>query len=259
MLIEFWNDALYEPLLNVLIGIYNTVGVSNLGVAVVWLTVIIRLFLLPLSFIEERNRERYNDVARKWQELVKDIPSDVVLRRELLRKYLKEKRVSPWARLASMGLQLLVLVLLYQVFIGGFQAPETFPLYSFVERPEMIVTSFFGLFDIGQRNAIAALAVAAFLFVTIILEQRERKGIVTRSHLYYRIFFPAFTFGALFVLPSVKSVFIFTSMLFTQALHAIRLLINHLQKQEKATKKAAEPKTILTPEGDPWQALRKVK
>ncbi len=257
MLHAFWVTILYEPLLNVLIGIYNTVGAPNLGVAVIWLTVIIRLLLLPLSFIEEKNREKYNDIARKWEELEKDIPSDLILRRELLRKYLKEKRVSPWARGASLGFQLLVLVLLYQVFIGGFQAPETFPLYSFVDRPEVIITSFFGLFDIAEHNAIAALAVAVFLFITIVLEQRERKGIITRSHLYYRIFFPVFTFVALFLLPSVKSVFIFTSMLFTQVLHMIRFVISHLQKQEKAIKKAAEPKTILTPEGDPWQALRK--
>ncbi|MDO8581864.1 MAG: YidC/Oxa1 family membrane protein insertase [bacterium] len=257
MLHTFWVTILYEPLLNVLIGIYNTVGAPNLGVAVIWLTVIIRLLLLPLSFIEERNRERYNDVARKWQELEKDIPSDIVLRREIFKKYLKEKHVSPWARGASLGLQLLVLVLLYQVFIGGFQAPETFPLYSFVTRPEIIVTSFFGLFDIAERNAIAALVVAVFLFITIVIEQRERKAIVTRSHLYYRILFPAFTFVALFILPSVKSVFILTSMLFTQVLHVIRLSISHLKNQEKAIKKAAEPSTILTQEGDPWQALRK--
>lgn len=257
MLHTFWVTILYEPLLNVLIGIYNTIGAPNLGVAIIWLTVVIRLLLLPLSFIEERNRDRYNDVARKWQELEKDIPSDIVLRRELLRKYLKEKRVSPWARFASLGFQLLVLVLLYQVFIGGFQSPETLPLYSFVARPDVIITSFFGWFDIAEHHALAALVVAVFLFITIVFEQRERKGILTRSHLYYRVFFPVFTFVALFLLPSVKSVFIFTSMLFTQLLHVTRFFISRFQEQEKATKKAAEPTTILTPEGDPWQALRK--
>lgn len=257
MLKVFWTDVLYAPLLNVLVGLYNTLGMGNLGIAVIWLTVIIRCILLPISFMEERNRERYNEVARKWKELEKDVPSDEVLRRELLRKYLKEKRVSPWARGASLGLQLLVLVLLYQVFIGGFRAVETLPLYSFVQRPEVIVTSFFGLFDIAERNAAASGVVAVFLFVTIWMEQRERKGILTRSQLYYRIFFPVFTFAALYLLPSVKSIFIMTSMLCTQLVHGIRLIINHFNKKEDATKKAGEPKPILTEEGNPWEALRK--
>ncbi|MBI4281850.1 YidC/Oxa1 family membrane protein insertase [Candidatus Uhrbacteria bacterium] len=257
MLYTFWTTILYAPLLNVLVALYNTLGMENLGIAVIWLTVIIRCILLPLSFIEERNRDRYNEVAKKWKDLVKDIPSDEVLRRELFRKYLKEKRVSPWARGASLGLQLLVLVLLYQVFIGGFRAVETLPLYSFVERPEMIITSFFGLFDIAERNAWASLVVATFLFLTIWMEQRERKGILTRSQLYYRIFFPVFTFVALYLLPSVKSVFIMTSMLFTQILHGMRLLVNHFRKKEETTKKAAEPTPLLTEEGNPWEALRK--
>ncbi len=256
MLREFWITVLYAPLLNVLIALYNTIGVGNLGIAVIWLTVIIRCMLLPISFMEERNRDRYNEVARKWKELEKDIPSDLVLRRELFRKYLKEKRVSPWARFASLGLQLLVLVLLYQVFIGGFKAVETLPLYSFVARPEAIVTSFFGLFDIAEHNAYASLVVAAFLFLTIWMEQQERKETLTRSHLYYRIFFPVFTFIALYLLPSVKSVFIMTSMLFTQVLRLARLVIGQFTKKEQP-KKAWEPKHALTEGGDPWQALRK--
>ena len=167
MLHEIWTFILYSPLLNLLIGLYNTIGAHNLGLAVIWLTILIRILILPLSFIEERNRDRYNDVARKWKELEKDVPSDAVLRRQLLRKYLHEKRVSPWARFASMGFQLLVLVLLYQVFIGGFKSSATFPLYAFVQRPEVIVTSFYNLFDIAEHNAIVAGVVAFSLFVLI--------------------------------------------------------------------------------------------
>lgn len=256
---NLWDTILYTPLLNALIGLYNTIGFESLSLAVFWLTVIIRLVLLPFSFIEERNRGRYHDVAEKWKKLEKDIPSDVVLRRELLRKYLKEKRVSPWARIASMGLQLLVLVLLYQVFMGGFRSPETFPLYGFVQRPFLVNTSFFGLFDIAQHNAPSAAVVALFLFGVIWIEQRDRKEILTRSNLYYRIFFPVFTFFALWALPSVKAVFIGTSMVFTQILRGVRLLIQHFYDKEKKAKEAGAPKLIAVPEGNPWEALKKIK
>lgn len=259
MFLLLWNTILYAPLLNVLIGLYNTVAFGNLGLAVIWLTVLIRLALLPLALIEERNRDRYTDVARKWRELEKDIPSDVVLRRELLRKYLKEKRVSPWAKFASLGLQLLVLVLLYQVFIGGFAATETFPLYAFVDQPATIVTSFFGLFDIAERNATVSALVALFLLVTIWFEQRGRKEILTRSHLYFRIFFPVFTFVALWWLPSVKAVFIGTSMLFTQLLHGIRWILHHFSQKRKQAVAAGAPKPIAVIEGNPWEVLRKTK
>ena len=38
---------------------------------------------------------------------------------EEIRKIMKKNMVSPWAKVMSLGFQLLVLVLLYQVFIRG--------------------------------------------------------------------------------------------------------------------------------------------
>ena len=51
MLTDLWYSYLFDPLFNGLMLLYNTVAHENLGLAVVYLTIGIRLVLLPFSII----------------------------------------------------------------------------------------------------------------------------------------------------------------------------------------------------------------
>lgn len=249
---------MYKPLFNALIFLYNTIGSQNLGLAVIWLTIAIRLVLVPLTFIEEKNKAKYQRIDDKWKELERDVPSDLVLRREMMKKYIRQQHASPWAKMTSLGVQLLVLVLLYQVFISGFKIPHPEALYTWVQQPSSIQTSFFGLFDVSVRNAVMSLVVAVYLYISVWYEQKETKGALTRAQLWYRIFFPLFTFVALYILPSVKALFILTSMLFSTVFHQVKLMLDKNKKGRSAEKAASEPVVLTSIEGaNPWEGLKK--
>lgn len=213
MIFDWWHDYLYLPLLNILMYLYQTVARENMGWAVVSLTVGLRVLLLPLNIMSERNEHRYQKVQAMVTDIKKDPKLGPVEKKQQVRSLLKKYRMSPVAKVLSLALQALVFILLYQVFVGGLKYAEFYELYAWVPRPEFVNTKFFG-FDLIAHNAWWALAVGIFLYVEIWLVQRRHKE-VDRGELIYRVAFPLFTALALFALPMVKSLFIMTTMLFS--------------------------------------------
>ena len=71
-----WNDLLYQPVFNVLIWLYNNTAHQNLGWAVVYLTVFLRILLLPLTVIGERNKVRDEQVQEDIKKIERKLKSD---------------------------------------------------------------------------------------------------------------------------------------------------------------------------------------
>jgi YidC/Oxa1 family membrane protein insertase len=215
-MITIWNDFLYQPLFNALIWIYNNWADGNLGWAVVYLTIILRVVLLPFSLVNEYNRIKNEELYREIQELDKVYQNDQVIRKQEIRKVLKKRRVQPWAKVTVLGIQALVLVLLYQVFLRGITGEKILKiLYSTVDFPGVINTNFYG-FDLGMRHDfIWAGVVALFIFVGIYLKLRRLRGRVQRTDLTYFVLFPLAVFTVLWILPMVKALFILTSLIFS--------------------------------------------
>ncbi len=218
---EFWHDYLYTPLLNFLIFLYNGPAFGNLGVAIIELTVLLRLLLLPLSIIDERSRYRFEKLDRKVQAIERDFKGDQILKKEKIRELLREHKVNYWSKVGLLGVQLLVLILLYQVFVGGVRFTHHEILYSWVKIPQEVNVMFFGS-DLGHRSMFWAGLAAVYLFIKIYTEQKQRVHLVTKSDIMYLLSFPVFTFVVLAVLPMVKALFILTSMVFTSVVFAIR-------------------------------------
>jgi YidC/Oxa1 family membrane protein insertase len=219
-----WHDLLVTPLLNVLILFYDTIAFGNLGVAVIEMTVLLRVVLMPLTVVDEKKKaeqERLDTEVAKIQDAFKN---DQVMAHEQIRELLARRRINPWAKTAVLLIQLAVLVVLYQVFLHGINASLD-GLYGWVPAPAgPINVSFLG-FDIGARNFYWALAVGIVLFLDIVAEQREVEHLLGKQDAVYRYAFPIMTVVVLSLLPMVKSLFILTSMGFSIAIFLIRRAI----------------------------------
>jgi len=220
MLATIWHDFLYQPLFNVLIWLYSNVADKNLGWAVVYLTIMLRVILLPFTFVTERNRIKDDELGQEVDRITKDVHMDPITRKEEVRKILKKRRVSPWSKFIVLGVQILVLVLLYQVFLRGITGEKMAKvLYSFIDFPGKINIVFYG-FDLGQLHTFFWPAlVALWLLVEIYIGYRHKKDGLNKADLAYFLLFPAFSFFALWLLPMVKSLFILTSMVFSAIIH----------------------------------------
>lgn len=215
-LVSFWNDYLFTPLLNFLLILYSGPAKGNLGYAVILLTLSLRVALLPLNIISFRGQKAYAVLEKKVEEIKAIYKGDSVLMRERLRAVLKKQRFSPWAKMVAIAIQVLVFILLYQVFIGGITATRLDLLYSWVYRPDVINTDFFG-FNLGSHSVLWPGLVGLVLFAEIYLEQR-RRGKVTRNEALYGVLFPLMSFLFLWALPMVKTLFILTTLAFSYIL-----------------------------------------
>jgi len=209
-----WHDFLYTPLLNILIWLYNVPAFGNLGVAIIYLTIIIRVILLPFTVVSERSKILYEKLSQKIDKIGHDFKNDQIQGKEMIRKVMRENRVSPWAKVMVLGVQALILVLLYQVFLGGING-KLGDLYSWVAHPDFINTKFLG-FDLGEtRTLFWSGLVGIVLLLEIFIDFRSKSTGLTKSEVAYMIFFPAACFFVLWILPMAKSIFILTSLCFS--------------------------------------------
>lgn len=225
MLTLLWFNYLYQPIFNALVWIYTFVADRNLGWAVIWLTIFLRVILLPLTILSERNAVRQSKVEAEAAAAAKAFRNDAVAQKEAFKRIVKKHKLSPWAKVLTLLVQALVLVLLYQVFMQGIRNNQVSKvLYPFIDFPGRMNADFYG-FNIGAAHDwIWAGVAAVYLLLSIYLDNRHQSK-WQKSEFYYLIFFPLFTFVALWWLPMVKSLFILTSMIFSDIITLLRKLL----------------------------------
>lgn len=217
-----WFSIFYQPVFNALFWIYNNVAGQNLGWAVVWLTVFLRLVLLPLTLISEHNGTKQLKITEEIARLKAVYKNDSVAHKEEVRKLLRKNYVSPWARVTVLLVQVVVFLLLYQVFVRGISGDKVIKiLYSWVEYPGVINTHFYG-FDIGKRYDYVWSGIAAvYVFVSILFESRLKGKKQQGSDAVFLILFPLFIFFFLWFLPMVKALFILTTFVFSDIMSVL--------------------------------------
>jgi len=174
-MIAIFNELLYRPLFNLLIGIYNLIPGHDFGVAVIILTVLIRVILMPLSIkalVSQKNIAKIQPQLKELQKKFKD--NKEALTRETMALY-KTYGVNPLSGCLPLLIQIPILFALYSTFINGFK-PETLNLlYGFVQNPGSIKLVAFGFLNISSKNYILALLAGVFQFI------QSKKSIATTS------------------------------------------------------------------------------
>ena len=229
-----WEQYLYIPLFNFLVWLYLNYSLFNLGIAVIILTIILRIALLPFTILSERGKIVSQKLRKEMNEIEKDFSNDPIKKKATIRQLLKKKKIRPWAKTVVLGVQALVLILLYRVFVGGINTEEKLHLlYRGVSRPDFINTKFL-TFDIAQPNLLLSPIFSLYIFSQILIRYWERRRALTKREQIYSLLFPASVFAILALLPSVKSVFILTSLLFSSIISIMTALVKISLKKAKA-------------------------
>lgn len=218
LLATLWNHYLYQPLLNAILFLYDGPAHENMGWAVILLTIGLRVILLPLTVISRRKPKDQEALEKNILAIEQDFKNDPVAQKEEIRAAFKQHRVSPLGKSISLLAQGLVLVVLYQVFVGGFRSFNTtiirHSFYTWVPVPDYVNTYFLGA-DILNRNFLWAGIVGFVFYLEIIYEQRGKEAILQNADVVYRYAMPVMMFGILSLLPMAKSLFILTSIIFS--------------------------------------------
>ena len=209
-----WHTFLYNPLLNALIALYNGPAGQNLGIAVIELTVLIRIVLLPFTVIAVRAHHRYDTLRHELGHIETSYRNDRVRRKQALRSLLEKHNIKPWPKAFIFGMQFIVLIVLYRVFVDAVRGNDFTGLYAWNQAPDFLNRSFFG-FDLAAHSIIWASIVGVLVYFDVWLERRHNRENLPNGDVFYRIGFPIAIFLVLYALPAAKSIFVLTSFLFS--------------------------------------------
>jgi len=169
---EAWNLIIGNPILNVLIALSHVFG-GQFGLAIISLTVIVRLITWPLNKRQLKSTKAMQEMQPKIQELQKKYgKNQQKLQQEMMKLY-KEAGVNPLGCLWPMLVQFPIWIALYQAIMRALATtPENLldlaqRLYSWdiVNQAIPLSSQFLGLDLAGQGNIILAIIVGGTMWV----------------------------------------------------------------------------------------------
>src|SRR3989344_1552529 len=131
MISTFFHAVFYNPIYNALVALVALVPGSDVGIAVILLTVGIRLVLLPFSLSAARTQLAMKTLEPKIKELKEKHKGDKEKEAlETLALY-RAEQVNPFASILTVFIQIPVLLALYWVFLyEPFSVINTARLYG---------------------------------------------------------------------------------------------------------------------------------
>lgn len=161
--IEAFNVILYEPLFNALIFLYQVI--PDFGIAVIVLTLLIRLLLYPSTAKSIKSQQAMSEIQPKVKEIQEKYDDNKEEQAQEMMKLYQEKGVNPFSGCLPLLIQLPILIGLFRVFYRGFKAEQMTHLYSFVSNPGVIDQTFLGIIDLSQSSPVMAILAGVFQFL----------------------------------------------------------------------------------------------
>jgi len=160
---NIFTTLFYQPILNLLVFLYNITPFNDFGVAVVLLTVIIKLVFWPLGSKAIKSQKALQDLQPKIDEIKKKYKDDKMASSQAIMALYKDNKVNPFSSCLPLLIQLPFLWAVFRIFSKGVSNNLEL-VYSFIHRPEVINTISFGFLDLSQPNTYLAVLAGAAQF-----------------------------------------------------------------------------------------------
>ncbi|MEK7608543.1 MAG: YidC/Oxa1 family membrane protein insertase [Patescibacteria group bacterium] len=214
---EFFNETLHRPLINLLVGLYNTIGFQDLGVAIILLTVLVRLLLFPIFQKSLRHQKQLKELQPKMKELQEKYKKDPKKQTTEVMALYKTAGVNPFSGMILLVVQLPILIALYRIFLRGLSPIPILDLYSFVDVPAGINATLFGLINLNERSILMVVAAAVAQYVqgkiTLAAQSQNSASSMDRVARSMVLVGPLMTVVIFFGLPAAVPLYWFVSSL----------------------------------------------
>ena len=168
-----YNTVFFNPLYNALIFIFNLVPWIDAGIAVIILTIIVRLIMFPLSRKAVITQVKMAEIAPEIENIKAKYKDNTEEQAKQTLALYREKGVNPFSGIFVIIIQIPIIFALYQIFLH-FPEVNADILYSFVSAPEYINTIFLGFLDITAKSAVLAVFAAASTFFQLKVSMRSQ-------------------------------------------------------------------------------------
>lgn len=222
----FFNTFFYKPLLNGLVFVLDVLPVHDIGLAIILLTIAVRVIIFPLSHKATVTQKKIKDLEPRLKE-IKDKNKDSKEQAQKIMELYKEHGISPFSLFSffALFLQIPIFFAMYKVFAGGLTFDHNL-LYPAVSLPEEISKNFLGIIDITSKSLILAALAGISQFIQIRLaippykkengQKSDFKSELAKSmNIQMRYFMPIVIFFVATRLPAAMSLFWLTMNVFS--------------------------------------------
>jgi len=148
-LTTIYNEAIYRPLLNLLVFFYHYI--PDIGVVIVLLTLFIRLLMAPSFHKSLKSQKAMTDLQPKLNELKEKYKNDKEGQARAMMQLYKDYQINPLSSCLPLLIQFPILIALYQVFSKALNNHLS-GLYGFVAKPESINPFFLHVMDLSKPS-----------------------------------------------------------------------------------------------------------
>lgn len=207
-----FETIFYQPILNLLILLYNIIPGHDLGIVIIVFSVIIKVALYPLSKKALESQKSLQEIQPKLEEIKKKYKDDrEALGKETLELYKREK-INPFSSCLPLLIQLPFLFAVFKVFRDGFGEGSLNLLYSFIPSPEHINTLSLGFFELANPHNIvlAVLAGGSQFYQTKMMMARQPKKEKSATPSQQEDFAAAMNKQMLYMMPLLTAFFAYS-------------------------------------------------
>lgn len=178
-----FHTLLVQPITNILVLFYSIIPYHDFGVAVILLTVFIRLILWPLQSQQLHNQKKLNKIQPEVKKIQEKFKNDPMKMNQMVTELYKEKEVNPFSSCLPSLVQLPIMIALFYA-IQRFSNPDYInlldhtkglwaELYNWVSNLGFVrdtlangfSTNFLGIVDLAKPNPVIAVLAGAIQFV----------------------------------------------------------------------------------------------
>ncbi len=257
-LVQFFVSFIYQPFLNILVFFYWIDGVitrghPDMGIAVILLTIIIRILLLPMSLAEDKSEEERREMLHKLHEIERTYKTDPIAMRHESRKLFHRNRKVVAAEIFSFFVQVIIALMLWKIFSTGLEGQDVPLIYPFLPKVDLPFNLvFLHKFDLAHSNFFLNIMQSVMIFLvetTAILTSPypPMKGEVVRLQLIL----PVVSFVVFLALPAGKKLFVITTLIISLILLLYKYVKRRIEdyklqieEREKAEKEAEIAKQV---------------
>lgn len=161
---NFFHVILWQPLFNLLILLCYYLPGNNLGLAIIILTLLIRIILYPLQDKASKSQLAMQALQPKLKEVQAKYKNNREEQARAMMELYKTEKINPFSAFFITLIQLPILFILYRMFWQGIKEENFVYLYSFVHRPEVINPVFLGI-NLNEPSTFLAIMAGITFFL----------------------------------------------------------------------------------------------
>lgn len=243
---NLFTVVFYQPVYNVLILIYDGLGVfmhpADMGIAVLILTVLVRIVLYPLIRNQDQSLEDQHKVSEAMEEIDEKYKYDPIRAKKAKRSLMWKNKKLMIASIANITIQVIIAIVFYLIFTFGLEERDPKMLYSFVpQSTEPFNLIFLGRIDLSQPSLLLNIINSVLIFVVESLAIYVSAYPASREDRIVQYLLPFVAFLFFSQMPAGKKLFVIGTLSIT----TILLIIKAYRKFLYNTAEGRKQKKIL--------------